>query len=70
MVRERIGPVASFKTAVVVGRLPRTRAGKVLRGAIRKIADRETWRMPATIEEPDTLDEIADASHTIGLACA
>ena len=61
MVRERIGPVAAFKSAVVVPRLPKTRSGKILRGTIKKIADGETWTMPATIEDPKVLDEIGDA---------
>ena len=59
LVRERIGPVASFKAAMVVGRLPKTRSGKILRGTMKKIADREPWTLPATIEDPSTLDEIA-----------
>ncbi|KAA3625277.1 MAG: propionyl-CoA synthetase [Proteobacteria bacterium] len=61
MVRERIGPVAAFKQALVVGRLPKTRSGKILRGTIRQIADGEEWKMPATIDDPAILDEIADA---------
>ena len=67
-VRERVGPVAAFKSAVVVGRLPKTRSGKVLRGTISKIADGESWRMPATIEDPTVLAEIAQALQTIGYA--
>ena len=67
MVRERIGPVASFKTATVVKRLPKTRSGKILRGTIQKIADNKQWKMPATIDDPVILDEITDALHTIGL---
>jgi propionyl-CoA synthetase len=68
MVRDRIGPVASFKTATVVKRLPKTRSGKILRGTIQKIADNKEWRMPATIDDPVILDEITDALETIGLA--
>ena len=68
MVRERIGPVASFKTATVVKRLPKTRSGKILRGTIQKIADNKQWKMPATIDDPVILDEITDALQTIGLA--
>jgi propionyl-CoA synthetase len=68
MVRDRIGPVASFKTATVVKRLPKTRSGKILRGTIQKIADNKQWRMPATIDDPVILDEITDALETIGLA--
>jgi propionyl-CoA synthetase len=58
LVRERIGPVASFKTAIVVNRLPKTRSGKTLRGTMRAIADGAQWRMPATIDDPTILDEI------------
>ena len=61
LVRERIGPVASFKTALVVDRLPKTRSGKILRGTMKRIADHEPYAMPATIEDPATLDTIADA---------
>ena len=68
MVRERIGPVAVFKKAVVVGRLPKTRSGKILRGTMRKIADSEEYRVPATIEDPLTLDEVRDAMQSIGYA--
>lgn len=68
MVRKRIGPVASFKTATVVKRLPKTRSGKILRGTIQKIADNKTWKMPATIDDPVILDEITDALKTIGYA--
>jgi propionyl-CoA synthetase len=67
MVRDRIGPVASFKTATVVKRLPKTRSGKILRGTIQKIADNKQWKMPATIDDPVILDEITDALQTIGL---
>ena len=66
LVRERIGPVASFKTAVVVDRLPKTRSGKILRGTMQKIANGEEWRMPATIDDPAILDEITDALGSIG----
>jgi propionyl-CoA synthetase len=60
-VRERIGPVASFKVAVVVKRLPKTRSGKILRGTMKKIADGEEYKMPATIDDPAILPEIAAA---------
>jgi propionyl-CoA synthetase len=60
-VRERIGPVASFKVAVVVKRLPKTRSGKILRGTMKKIADGEEYRLPATIDDPAILPEIAAA---------
>ncbi|MDH3248309.1 MAG: AMP-binding protein, partial [Acidimicrobiia bacterium] len=66
MVRERIGPVAAFKTATVVDRLPKTRSGKILRGTIRKIADGETWATPATIDDPAILDEIGTALSDLG----
>ena len=58
MVREKVGPVAAFKTAIVIKRLPKTRSGKILRGTVRKIADGETYKMPATIDDPAILDEI------------
>ena len=64
-VRDEIGPVAVFKRAVVVDRLPKTRSGKILRGTMRSIADGEPWTMPATIEEPAVLDEITAAIATI-----
>jgi propionyl-CoA synthetase len=65
-VRDRIGPVAAFKTAVVVERLPKTRSGKILRGTMRRIADDEPYTIPATIDDPVILDEIADALRTVG----
>ena len=68
MVRERIGPVAAFKIAVVVARLPKTRSGKILRGTMAKIADGEDYRMPATIDDPAVLDEIKQALKGIGYA--
>ena len=58
MVRSKIGPVAAFKVVVVIKRLPKTRSGKILRGTIRKIADKEDYKMPATIDDPTILDEI------------
>ena len=66
MVRDRIGPVAAFKQAVVVNRLPKTRSGKILRGVMRKIADGEDWQMPATIDDPEVLDEITESLNSIG----
>jgi propionyl-CoA synthetase len=68
LVRERIGAVASFKTALVVPRLPKTRSGKILRGTMRRIADGEEYRMPATIDDPAILDEIGGAlkQHGVG----
>ena len=56
--REKVGPVAAFKLAIVVKRLPKTRSGKVLRGTVRKIADGETYKVPPTIDDPAILDEI------------
>jgi propionyl-CoA synthetase len=61
LVREKLGPVAAFKLAITVARLPKTRSGKILRGTIKKIADGDPWTMPATIEDPKVLDEIGDA---------
>jgi propionyl-CoA synthetase len=61
LVREKLGPVAAFKLAITVGRLPKTRSGKILRGTIKKIADGEQWTTPATIEDPKVLDEIGAA---------
>ena len=58
MVRDKIGPVAAFKVVIVIKRLPKTRSGKILRGTIRKIADKEDYKMPATIDDPAILDEI------------
>ena len=66
MVRTQIGPVASFKAAVIVERLPKTRSGKVLRGTMKKIADGVEYRMPATIDEPAILEEIAQALAALG----
>ena len=67
LVRDRIGPVAAFKTVVPVKRLPKTRSGKILRGTMQKIADHEEWKMPATIDDPAILEEIAEALKTKGL---
>jgi propionyl-CoA synthetase len=61
LVREKIGPVAAFKFAITVPRLPKTRSGKILRGTMKKIADSEPWTMPATIDDPAILDEIGSA---------
>jgi propionyl-CoA synthetase len=68
LVRARIGPVASFKTAAVVERLPKTRSGKILRGTIRRIADGEEYAPPATIDDPAVLAEMEDALRGIGYA--
>ena len=63
---ERIGPVAAFKTALVVKRLPKTRSGKILRGTIKKIADGQEYVAPATIDDPVILTEITEALGTRG----
>ena len=60
MIREKVGPVAAFKTAIVIKRLPKTRSGKILRGTVRKIADNEPYKMPATIDDPAILEEIKE----------
>ena len=66
MVRDGIGPVAAFKVAVAVKRLPKTRSGKILRGTMKKIADGTAWKMPATVDDPVIFDEIADDLKTVG----
>jgi len=66
MVRDQIGPVAAFKEAVIIQRLPKTRSGKILRGTMQKIADGEDYPMPATIDDPAILDEITVALLSIG----
>lgn len=68
LVREKIGPVAAFKLAVVVNRLPKTRSGKILRATMAHIADGTDWKMPATIDDPTVLDEIKRALQTLGYA--
>ena len=68
LVREKIGPVAAFKLAVVVDRLPKTRSGKILRGTMVNIADNTPWKMPATIDDPAILDEIKIALQSLGYA--
>ena len=65
-VRERIGPVAFFKTAAVVKRLPKTRSGKILRGTMRKMADGVEFKTPATIEDPAALEEIRGSFSRLG----
>lgn len=70
MVRERIGPIASFKKAVIVSRLPKTRSGKVLRGTMKKIADGIEYRVPATIDDPAILGEITQSLSAIGYPAA
>ena len=68
LMRDKIGPVADFKRACVVDRLPKTRSGKILRSTMVKIADAEAFKMPATIDDPAVLDEIRDALRGLGLA--
>lgn len=67
-VRREIGPVASFKTAIVVNRLPKTRSGKILRGTVKRIADGHEYTIPATIDDPAILAEIAEALQAVGYA--
>ncbi len=67
-VRAQIGPVAAFKTAIVVKRLPKTRSGKILRGTMKRIADSQEYTMPATIDDPVILDEISEALGAKGYA--
>ena len=64
--RDKVGPVAAFKKCTVVQRLPKTRSGKILRGTMRKIADGESWKMPATIDDPAIMQEIAKALESLG----
>jgi propionyl-CoA synthetase len=68
LVRDRIGPVAFFKVAAVVKRLPKTRSGKILRGTMRKIADSAEYKVPPTIDDPVILDEITDSLQHLGYA--
>jgi propionyl-CoA synthetase len=70
LIREKIGPVAAFRIAVTVARLPKTRSGKILRGTMKKIADHDPWTLPATIDDPAVLDEIGAAlkEHGVGTA--
>ena len=68
MVREKIGPVAAFKLVIVVERLPKTRSGKILRGTMKKIADSQEYKVPATIDDPVILNEITEALSNIGYA--
>jgi propionyl-CoA synthetase len=66
LIREKIGPVAAFKLAITVARLPKTRSGKILRGTMKKIADGDSWTMPATIDDPAILGEIGAALARAG----
>jgi len=64
---KQFGPLAAFKSPPVVKRLPKTRSGKILRGTMKKIADGESWTMPATIDDPAVLDEIGRALKAKGV---
>ena len=66
LVREKIGPVAAFKLVTMVKRLPKTRSGKILRGTMKSIADGKQWKMPATIDDPEILDEITQSLAGLG----
>lgn len=66
LVRQKIGPIASFKEVAVVKRLPKTRSGKILRGTIKKIADGTPYTVPATIDDPAILDEIKEKLMYMG----
>ena len=68
LVRDKIGPVAAFKLACIVDRLPKTRSGKILRGTMVKIADSQPFKAPATIDDPAILDEIKIALRKLGFA--
>jgi propionyl-CoA synthetase len=68
LVRSEIGPVAAFKTVLIVPKLPKTRSGKILRGTMQKIADGLPWKMPATIEDPNTLEVITKLLRENGYA--
>jgi len=68
MIRETIGPIASYRETCVVKRLPKTRSGKILRGTMRKIADGEPYTMPSTIDDPTSLNEIEEALKKVGYA--
>jgi len=67
-VRDDIGPVAAFKLCAVVDRLPKTRSGKILRGTMRSIADGESWTMPATIDDAESLQIVTLALQGLGYA--
>ena len=70
LIREKIGPVAAFKLAIAVARLPKTRSGKILRGTMKKIADGEPWTVPATIDDPAILHEIGSALKDKGVGAS
>ena len=66
-VRDAIGAVAGLKTVIAIKRLPKTRSGKILRGTMRRIADDEPWKLPATIDDPAILDEISEVLSVRGI---
>jgi propionyl-CoA synthetase len=66
MMRSEIGPIACFRQATVVSRLPKTRSGKILRSTMRKIADGDTYAIPSTIDDPSILGEIRESLVKIG----
>jgi propionyl-CoA synthetase len=68
MIRNEIGPIACFKEATVVTRLPKTRSGKILRSTMRKIADGQQYPIPSTIDDPSILGEVEEALNKIGYA--
>ena len=68
LIRQKIGPVAAFKTALIVPALPKTRSGKILRGTMQKIADGQDYTLPATIDDSNVLTEIAMALVRVGYA--
>ena len=68
MVRDQIGAVASFRQALIVKRLPKTRSGKILRGVMRKISGGESYKIPSTIDDPIILEEIRESLRTLGYA--
>jgi propionyl-CoA synthetase len=65
MVRDKIGPIACYKTTAVVPRLPKTRSGKILRGTMRAIANGKDYRMPSTIDDPGILEEITETFNNL-----
>jgi propionyl-CoA synthetase len=66
MVRNGIGPIACYRETVIVSRLPKTRSGKILRGTMRAIAAGKAYRMPSTIDDPTSLEEISTALQKVG----
>ena len=66
MVRSQIGPIACYRETSIVARLPKTRSGKILRGTMRAISNGKEWRMPSTIDDPASLDEITESLKNMG----